>query len=107
MEEMSKDRMPYASVSGAYQTQSSVSHPLLCAGCARASGHATKIHEQTCKVPISWGKNVSGCALLRVYVQVVHPDPEQALWGFRHAPCFRESALWSIVIAVRFLRGFL
>lgn len=31
--------------------------------------------------------------------EVVHPDPEQALWGFRHAPCFRESALYSIVIA--------
>eukprot|EP00277_Geminigera_cryophila_P005853 CAMPEP_0179424444 /NCGR_PEP_ID=MMETSP0799-20121207/11591_1 /TAXON_ID=46947 /ORGANISM="Geminigera cryophila, Strain CCMP2564" /LENGTH=174 /DNA_ID=CAMNT_0021198895 /DNA_START=35 /DNA_END=556 /DNA_ORIENTATION=+ len=34
--------------------------------------------------------------------EIVHPDPEQALYGFRHAPCFRESAMYSIVIASGF-----
>ena len=35
--------------------------------------------------------------------QIVHADPEQALWGFKHAPCFRESAMYSLAIAVCFL----
>merc|ERR1719409_2421478 len=34
--------------------------------------------------------------------EIVHADPEQALWGFKHAPCFRESAMYSLAIASMF-----